>query len=107
MTSEIFLLLLVLTCLASLSLSFWLMTRAVNKSTEGLTKTTLETTQLLNQAVNLLSAKDPIAFQQILAASGQLKPLYEQAPLVTDNYPEVDDNDEYDFAELRQEYGIK
>jgi hypothetical protein len=67
----------------------------------------METTHLLNQAVNLLSAKDPIAFQQILAATGQLTPVHEQAPLITDNYPEVDDNDEYDFAALRQEYGIK
>jgi hypothetical protein len=83
------------------------MTRSLNKSTEGLIKTTSETTLLLNQAVNLLSTKDPIAYQQVLAASGLLKPVHEQAPLVTDNYPEVDDNDEYDFDALREEYGIK
>jgi hypothetical protein len=57
--------------------------------------------------VDLLSTKDPIAFQQILAASGQLAPLYQQAPLVTDNYEEVDDNNEYDFGTIREEYGIK
>lgn len=107
MTSETSLFLLVLSCLVTLPVSFWLMTRSLNRATQGLTQTTLETTTLLNKAVHLLSVKDPIAFQQILAASGQLSPVQEQAPLVTDNYAEVDDDNEYDFDALRAEYGIK
>jgi hypothetical protein len=97
----------VLTSLLILPLSFWLMTKSLNQATKGLVKQNEETSQLLSKAVHLLSTKDPIAFQQILAASGQLAPLHQQAPLVTDNYEEVDDENEYDFDALRQEYGIK
>jgi ABC-type bacteriocin/lantibiotic exporter with double-glycine peptidase domain len=107
MTYETFLLTLVLTSLLILPLSFWLMTKTLNQATRGLVKQNEETSKMLSQAVNLLSTKDPIAFQQILAASGQLAPLYQQAPLVTDNYEEVDDDNEYDFAAVREEYGIK
>jgi hypothetical protein len=107
MTSETFLLTLVLTSLLILPLSFLLMTRTLNQATKGLVQQNEETTKLLAQSVNLLSSKDPIAFQQILAASGQLAPLHQQAPLITDNYEEVDDNNEYDFDSIREEYGIK
>jgi hypothetical protein len=107
MTSEIFLLTLLLTFLAVvLPVTFWLMTRALNKATQGLIVTTSETTSLLSQAVSLLSAKDPLAFQQIMAATTPQPPIQEQTVLVTDNYPEVDE-DEYDFAALRKEYGVQ
>ena len=91
----------------SLPLSFWLMTRSLNQATKGLISTTLEQANLLNQAVNLLATKDPLAFQQVLAATGNLRPPQETAPLVTDNYVEVDDDNEYDFDAVRAEYGIK
>jgi hypothetical protein len=65
----------------------------------------LETTTLLSQTVNLLSVKDPLAFQQIVAASGNQSQFQNQAVLVTENYPEVDE-DEYDFDSVRREYGV-
>jgi hypothetical protein len=107
MTFETYLLLPLLICLVSLPLAFWLMTRTLNQATKGLISTTLEQANLLNQAVNLLATKDPLAFQQVLAATGNLKPSQETAPLVTDNYVEVDDDNEYDFDAIRAEYGIK
>ena len=106
MTSEIFLSVLLLICLVTLPLSFWLMTKSLNKATHGLISTTLETTNLLSTTVNLLAVKDPLAFQQVMAVSGNQPPIQEQTVLVTDNYPEVDE-DEYDFATVRREYGIQ
>jgi hypothetical protein len=105
MTSEIFLSVLLLTCLATMPLSFWLMTRSLNRATHGLISTTLETTSLLSQTVNLLAVKDPIAFQQVMAASGNQPPAQTQSVLVTENYPEVDE-DEYDFDAVRKQYGV-
>lgn len=107
MTLETSLLVLLLTFLVSLPLSFWLMTKSLNKATQGLISTTLETTNLLKTTVNLLSSRDPLAFQQIMAASGvPTAPNPGQAVLVNDNYPEVDE-DEYDFDAVRKEYGIQ
>jgi hypothetical protein len=106
MTSETFLLTLLLTSLLTLLLAFWLMTKSLNKATHGLISTTLETTTLLSQTVHLLAVKDPIAYQQIAAANGTLVPSQDQAVLVTDNYPEVDEDD-YDFDAIRKEYGVQ
>lgn len=106
MTLETFQSLLLLTFLLILPLSFWLMTRSLNKATQGLISTTLETATLLSQTVNLLAVKDPLAFQQIMAVSGNQLAAPDQAVLITDNYLEVDD-DEYDFDALRREYGVQ
>lgn len=106
MTLETFLSLLLLTFLLILPFSFWLMTRSLNKATQGLISTTLETATLLSQTVNLLAVKDPLAFQQVMAVSGNQIAPQDQAVLVTDNYAEVDD-DEYDFDAIRKEYGIQ
>jgi hypothetical protein len=81
------------------------MTKSLNKATQGLVTTTVETTTLLSQTVNLLASKDPLAYQQIASLS-QYAVTPEQPVLVTDNYPEVDE-DEYDFDALRKEYGVK
>jgi len=107
MALENSLFLLVLISSLSVPLSFWLMTRSLNKATSALMKQNSETTALLNQSVNLLSTKDPIAYQQVLAASGLLTPIHEKAPLVTDNYVEVDEENEFNFDDYRREYGIK
>jgi hypothetical protein len=41
-----------------------------------------------------------------MAVSANQPTVQEQTVLLTDNYPEVDE-DEYDFAAVRREYGIQ